>query len=573
MDFVLTFNQLKVVFFFLVIFGLMGCSKTESFSASKLEQVDQLLKKYQGNGPGYAFGIVRGGQLVYSNGYGYANLDYRIPITDSTAFYIGSMAKQFTAAALLLLESDGKLDFNKPVREYLPEFPDYQKEITINHLIHHTSGIRETNSLQLFQGIDRKFEEPFDTNDLVQLVQQQKELNFSPGREFRYSSGGYALLAKIVEKLSGQSLRDFLDHRVFKPLQMENTFVCDDHNEVVSNRAVSYWPVSDNEFERRSQVFDAYGDGGIITTIKDLAKWDKAFYQDVLHVPDFAAKMYQKTTLDKGDTINYARALNIWNHKGQRVVQHNGGMLGFRVDMVRFPDLATTFILLGNSAGLDPTGDALQIAEILLSESFKQTGIKKNKNSLSGKNSQIPFSQEIAGTYWTDEANYWRRISIQNDSLFIDSGNRKNGHYLSPVSPNEFIADSGKPSMHLSFEPQDHMVIRFGNGTKRTFRKFDPEPPLKLQEITYYSGIYESQELKSTYRIFMEKGKLLLTINDNKPKQLFPVPKQDEIVWNGKKMVWIGFAEMKFDFDKKGRVEGFTIGDARVSGVNFKKVE
>ncbi len=248
------------------------------------------------------------------------------------------MAKQFTTAALLILEAEGKLDFKRPVQAYLPAFPEYAWPITLQHLVHHTSGIRETNSMQLFQGIDPQFEEVFDTDDLVELVLQQKELNFAPGSEYRYSSGGYAVLAKIVEKVSGKPFPEFVEERIFRKLGMYDTRVSDDHNEIIPNRAVSYWPQGEGQWERRSQVFDAYGDGGIITTVRDLLEWDKAFYEDRLGVENFAEKMYQKGRLNSGEEIEYARALQIREFRGQRYITHNGGMLGFRVDMIRFPD-------------------------------------------------------------------------------------------------------------------------------------------------------------------------------------------------------------------------------------------
>lgn len=562
---------MKVIFPIFILLLFISCSKEKSFYESEFEKVDEFLNQFEGNRPGYAMGIVKDGKLIYSNGYGLANLDYNIPISDSSAFYIGSMAKQFTTAALLILESEDKIDFNAPVRNYLPEFPKYDQEITINHLIHHTSGIRETNSLQLFQGIDRKFEELFNTDDLLHIVLAQKELNFPPGHEYRYSSGGYAVLAKIVEQISGQAFRDFARTKIFEPLNMTSTIVSDNHNEVIRNRAVSYWPIAKNKYERRSQVFDAYGDGGIITTVRDLANWDKAFYSDLLSVQNFAEKMYQKSRLNNGDTIDYARALNVWEYMGQKVVQHNGGMLGFRVDMVRFPELKTSIILLGNSAYLDPTGDALKIAEIVMNDSFEDKKPLDTEQETSTVKVPSHTLSQFSGYYWTDQTNYFRRITIQNDSLFLDSGNPDYKQYLIPISQKEFVIQGSNPSTRLRFDTDDaDLIINFGN-LKRFFRKFDPSPPKNLKEIMSYIGVYNSDELESTYNIFQENEAIFLKINKNKPRQIFPLPENSEMVWNGKKMLWIGFGEIKFDLDENNIVKGFTIGDGRVSGVKFEK--
>ncbi len=414
-----------VVLLVLCLFLNQLTLKAQKQLGPSYERIDELFEIFnQNESPGYALGIIKHGELVYAKGYGKANLEYSIPLSDSSAFYIGSMAKQFTTAALLILESQGKIDLNKAVNHYLSEFPQYEHEITINHLIHHTSGIRETNSLQLFQGIEPKFEEVFDTEDLYELILAQEELNFKTGEEFRYSSGGYAVLALLVERVSNMPFRAFLDKNIFSPLGMESTFVCDDHNEIVKNRAVSYWPVGNGNYERRSQVFDAYGDGGIITTVKDLVKWDAAFYDDQLGIKNFSSKMYQKGRLNNGDEIEYARALQIRNYKGLQMITHNGGMLGFRVDMVRFPEVNTSIILLGNSAFLDPTGDILKVADLYLKNELKEIEeIKQGQKDETEVKVETNILNQYVGYYWTDDTNYFRRISKRQDSLFLDNGN------------------------------------------------------------------------------------------------------------------------------------------------------
>ena len=568
------FNIMNPYFFLLFLCLLSLQTMAQAPSTLSAQEIDRLFEQYtSGNSPGYALGIVENGALIYSKGYGMANLDYDIPLTDTSAFYIGSMAKQFTAAALLILESSGKIDFSKPVRHYLPDFPEFEKEITIEHLLHHTSGIRETNSLQLFQGIDAQFEQPFDTDDLYQLIIDQKSLNFQPGEEFRYSSGGYAVLAKLIESISKQPLRNFMETHIFQPLGMRHTFVCDNHNEIIKNRVVSYWPVNNGTYERRSQVFDAYGDGGIITTVKDLAKWDQAFYSGLPGIKDFASKMYQKGRLNNGQEIEYARALQVRTYKGHQMVTHNGGMLGFRVDMVRFPGLNTSFILLGNSAYLDPTGTILKLADIYLAKDLKYTHPTPELALEAPYSIPSKALAAFTGHYWTDEMNYFRNISIRNDSLFLDSGNPDYGLYLYPISPNIFTIPGYYIDNHLHFQPavdEKALIANFG-GTRRTFRKFDPAPPENLDELKAYAGHYYSAELLTNYLLVIKAEKLFLQINHNKPFQIYPVPSDRNVVWNGKKMVWIGFGEIKFTFDDKGKTNGLIIGDGRVSGVKFEK--
>lgn len=565
----------KLLPILVILLTFSACDKQANNEViDKTARIDSLFSIQDRIAPGYALGIVDNGVLVVAKDYGYANLEHRIPLSDSSAIYIGSMAKQFTTAALLILESQGKIDLNNTINTYLTDFPVYDEPITINHLIHHTSGIRETNSLQLFQGVNIKFEEFFDTDDLYQLIVQQRGLNFQPGQEFRYSSGGYAVLAKIVEQISGQEFRTFVEENIFDPLGMTKTLVSDDHNEIIPNRAASYWPVDENRYERRSLVFDAYGDGGIITTVKDLAKWDRAFYQDLLGVENFADKMYQKGKLNNGDEVEYARALQVRKYKGQTMITHNGGMLGFRVDMVRFPEVKTSFILLGNSAFLDPTGDILKIADIWLQEELSEKLPDSNQqNKPEAVLVDSKTMQSYQGYYWTDQANYYRRVTYRNDSLFLDSGNPDYATYLSPISENTFELNDYFVPAKLTFTPGNvgkELSAHFGQ-VERTFRKYDPTPPTDVRELRKYIGIYHSDEINTNYEISEQSGVIQLKIGNNKPVQIFPVSENSRVVWNSKKMVWIGFGEVKFNFDKENQVTGLTIGDGRVSGVEFVK--
>ncbi|MEO1805508.1 MAG: serine hydrolase, partial [Bacteroidota bacterium] len=275
---------------------------SEQYTRSKEDQVTQLLKAYNYDTvPGLALGIIKHGELIFAKGYGSANLDYEIPNTPNSRFYIGSMAKQFTGAALVKLSSEGKIDFHAPIQTYLPDFPVYDHPITVQHIIHHTSGIRGTSSMQLIAGIEKNFEEYFSANMQYEMIKAQKSLNFIPGSEYRYSSGGYIILAKVVEAISGISFREYLNIHFFQPLGMDQTFVIDDHQEVVKDRVISYFPTHSGEFKRRSMIFDGMGDGSILTTVSDLAKWDRAFYEDaLLHIPQFAARMYEVGILNSG---------------------------------------------------------------------------------------------------------------------------------------------------------------------------------------------------------------------------------------------------------------------------------
>jgi CubicO group peptidase (beta-lactamase class C family) len=539
-------------------------------SFSQERQVDSLFAKWNNDStPGYAIGIIMDNKLIYSKGYGMANLEYHIPITPTSPFYIGSMSKQFTAACLLLLKEQGKIKLTDSIRKYLPELPDYKYPITIENLLHHTSGIREAYSLMLFRGDDTRYENHFDNDDVLNLLSQQKDLNFLPDENYNYSSGGYILLAKIIERITGMSLRKYAEENIFKPLGMKNTFYNDNYAEVIHNRVESYRPVKDG-YERFNKNFNTYGDGGLITTVEDLAKWDNAFYEDKLGIKDFSKKMYQQGILKNGKVIDYAWAIQVRNYNGRKTLEHNGAMLGFSVDMVRFPNEKFTAIVMSNSFKDFPTYLAYKLSDIYLGlNNVKQESITNNNEVfLKLKPNELAI---YAGNFWNISKNYYNQIDFHNDTLFFDNTDGFKVPLLS-IEKDSFLLSG--TNMKLAFHMSEkHLFMNLytpeSNSVFETFEKFDPQVPLSFNEIKKYVGTYYCNELKTTYKFSIEGDIFFWQINYLKKRQLFPV--NNNIVWNSKNMVWVGFAEIIFQSDNKRKITGLNIGDSRVKGVSFLK--
>ncbi len=560
-------NKLTAIcLFFCFVFG--ACQQDPLEEKSKA--ADELLRPYDGSGPGYAIGIIKDGKLIFSKGYGYANLEYKIPMSPDSPFYIGSMSKQFTAACILLLQEQGKLNFSDPVRKYLPELPNYGKPITIEHLLHHTSGIKESYSLMLFTGGNPRWEDYFDNDDMCRLMYDQRSLNFAPGEQYRYSSGGYILLTKIIEKVSGRPLSAFADENLFRPLGMSHTFFNDNYAEIVPDRVESYRKVK-RGYERYNKNFDTYGDGGIITTVKDLLKWDTAFYSDKLGIENFAQKMYAQGALSNGKAIDYAKAVQIGEYNGRKTIGHNGGMLGFMVDMVRFPDQKFTAIVMGNGAAGFPTFMAHRLSDIYLGKP-SAPGPKVNAVApVSSPKMSRNAMKKLSGNYWNVAQNYYNTIDFRNDTLFFNNTNggviplraiaQDSFALLDTDMKVRFMLEKGEPHMRLHRPSENNAVA--------LFRKYIPEPPSKIEELKKFAGNYYSDELKTTYRFEIEKGSFYWKINNHKRKQLYPPV--GNVIWNSGTMVWIGFGEIMFQTDIEGEITGLVIGDSRVSGVAFKK--
>lgn len=320
--------------------------------------------------PGCAVGVFQGGALAFARGYGFANLTHDVPITPATRFTVGSVSKQFTAASIALLVRAGKLSLDDDVRRYIPELNAAAAPVKVRHLVHHTSGLRDFWELVGLAGV--RFDDGYTTDDMLALAARQKGLNFPPGSEYRYSNTGYLALAVIVQRVSGQSLRRFADSAIFQPLGMRETMFLDDHTEIVPGRATAYSPVPGGGDRWRIDVWnnDLVGQGGIVTTIGDLLKWDENFYTGQVGGPEFLALLHQVEPLTSGAPNHYAFGITVGSYRGERMVEHTGSTGGYRAALVRFPDRHTSVALLCNRSTTNTTHLAQHMADAVLRESL-----------------------------------------------------------------------------------------------------------------------------------------------------------------------------------------------------------
>lgn len=335
------------------------------------QAIDGVFAEYdRTSGPGCAVGVAEEGRLVFARGYGIGQLDHRIPLSEHSVFYLASVSKQFAAAAVLIAEHEGHLSLNDPVSAHIPEFPDYpQGTVTIRHLVHHTSGVRDYLTLMSLAGTP--YENILSDDDMLGLITRQRELNFAPGTEHLYSNSGYVLMAEIVRRATGRSLRQYAEEKIFGPLGMSSTHFHDERTEVVPGRVFSYDPGTDGDWRTSYLIdFDKVGDGGLYSSVADLAKWDRAFYEDLLGVPGFAGRMYRRGVLAGGDTIAYARGLSVGERRGLARISHGGGFMAFRTMIARYPDQRTTVITLCNVGTARPGDLSAAVEDIVLADEF-----------------------------------------------------------------------------------------------------------------------------------------------------------------------------------------------------------
>ena len=304
-------------------------------SAQSNVAIDRIFAEYDTpTSPGCAVGAIRNNAYLYKRGYGMANLDYDVPNGPDMVYYIGSDSKQFTAASVALLSLRGKLSLDDDIRKYFPEMPDYGTPITIRHLIHHTSGIRDVYALMSMRG-DR-LEDVFPDSAALSLIFRQKGLGFTPNTAYSYSNSGYFLLAQLIKRVTGQPLRVFADEQIFRPLGMSHTHFHDDPGHVMKQRAMSYERDGRGGFRiSYLQNFDKVGAGGLYSTIDDLRKWDENFYTHQVGGDALQTLIHTRGILANGDTLDYAYGNTIGTSRGLRVVEHGGAMMGYKAYILR----------------------------------------------------------------------------------------------------------------------------------------------------------------------------------------------------------------------------------------------
>lgn len=393
-----------------------------SLDKSITTKVDEIFARYDNNdSPGCALGVIRDSKLIYARGYGMADLEHNAPLNTQSVFYIASTSKQFAAASIALLARKGAISLDDDIRKYLPEIPQYESTLTIRHLLHHTSGLRDYLELRAEAGISA--EDIVDNNDAIELLTRQKALNYKPGEKYLYSNSNYVLLAEIVKRASGKSLREFADEHIFKPLGMKNTHWDDDRSMVVKNRVVSYGAGKLTPWRHFVKNINAVGDGNLLTTVEDLAKWDQNFYDNKVGGAGFTEYVLTRGKLNNGETIPYAFGLGHEEYRGVKNIAHGGAFLGFRTQLMRFPEKKFSVICLCNAATINPTLLSQKVVDVFLADHLKPQPLKTDSSVNNGKTGyvEIPETQlqEYVGNYYSEELNAIYKFSLNNGKLML----------------------------------------------------------------------------------------------------------------------------------------------------------
>jgi CubicO group peptidase (beta-lactamase class C family) len=500
--------MLKIKILLAIFISLAATALTNSqITEIQKIKIDSLVAKWDNPDlPGGAVGIMWNGKLMYAKSFGLASLDYDIPNNEMTLFNIGSISKQFTAMGIIRLHQENRLSIDDDIRKYIPELPDFGHVITIRHLLHHTSGIRDIHSLLAIAGW--RDEDPRSNDDLMRILKDQRDLNFIPGEEYMYNNTGYILMAKIIESVTGNKFVDWMKNEIFTPLGLSNTYIEDLSIRVIKGNAASYNKLDNNSYVRATEYWNYYGSGNVHTTVKDLLIWLNYFTNPLADWKTSFDLLQTVDNLNNGKKNNYAFGIEIADYKGEKRIQHGGGVGGFRSYACVFPNKQICIVALTNFSSSQPEQKVNLLAEIILPELANKVRLPET-DTVKYTNVPVDNLEKYAGDYWCNAMNVARKLYIKNDTLwfFRSIGNESPLQY---IGNDEFIMFStvSKLKVKLLFEGNNDKTMLVGAGDPNNYYK--PYTPVNIttKYLSEFTGQFYSPELKTIYTFTLKNDTL-----------------------------------------------------------------
>lgn len=451
-----------------------------------------------GDAPGCALGVNREGRAIHRQTFGLANLEHGAAITSDSVFDAGSVGKQFTAAAILMLAAEGRLDLNDPVRKHLPEIPDYGAPLTIEHLLNHTGGVRNFTTMSAFY--ENTLPPGFQNQDMVNLAARQRGLEFTPGAEHNYSNTGYVLLAAIVARVSGQSLADFTQARIFGPLGMTSTRWRADARAVVPGRVTAYQQAGGG-WRTFIPYDNVHGSGALLSTVGDLLTWNDALTRNALGA-ELSREMIRRGITSDGVVLDYARGLYVGELDGHAEIYHAGGAGGFRSWSVRYPDDGVSIVVLCNA------DNALFVDDIGRGLARRVLGLEAPAGGSDDPAMTMTDEElrRLPGLYVERGAGTLLRIQADGSRLRLD------GAAVRRIAPDQYE----RPEWgRIAFNGADVMTVQRPGRPDAVYDRA-LRPTLAPEALTRLSGRYSSDELAQSYTLSVSSGRLLLRL-DSRP--------------------------------------------------------
>ena len=557
----------------------------QGISAELTARVDRLFAKWNRlDSPGCVVGIIKDGELAYSKGFGSANLEYRIPNTPQTVFETASFTKSLTCACLALLMDEGKIAPDDDLRKHILEMHQFDPPIHIADMVRCRSGLWDHVSVPILVGWENG---PFTEADFFDLICGQKTLPFKPGTEFRYSSGDYVLLGIIIKRVSGLSLREFAQRRIFEPLGMKRTFFDDNSNSIVKQRAVGHHKPRGDDWRLWRPTGGLVGGGGLNTCVEDLAVWDRNFTDNKLPKGKYLDEFLREGSLLGNryclDIDAYVKEMNpdarqdspVGQYRGQRRRQFTGGAWGLNTAMTQFPDEGWSFICLSNCSEIVAWKMNARMADLMLASRLVPLPVKPSELSTSDQPTvQLSEAElrEKVGAYRVKSTGQIWKFVIRDGALHVVD-HLLDAHRLRPLSA-------------MRFDPEGTF---FYESTQFVFSRTAADSPIRLtsqwnrgqlefenvelveptpDQLTQYAGLYISDELAATYRFIVCDGQLWLRVNSRRWERL-DATVRDEFIPHSREPT--DGRIIRFLRNGNDKVTGLSIDNYRVTAVPFRK--
>ena len=549
-----------------IIFECTIKTFAQSLPDSTIKKIDKLFLKWNtANSPGCTVGIVRNDSLIFSKGYGMANLEYAISNEPLTLYHMASVSKQFTAFSIILLARQGKLKLDDDIRKWLPWFPDLKEKITIRNLLNHTSGIRDQWQLLAISGT--RLDDVITQEQIIKILSKQQALNFKPGDKYSYSNSGFTMLAEIVKAASGQTLRQFTDSAIFKPLGMTSTHFHDDYTEIEKYRSYSYNRKDSSHFTNAVLSYSVAGATSLFTNINDMSKWVMNFYDHKLGDQKDIDMLTQKGKLNNGKELSYALGIVSDTYHGWRQYSHSGGDAGYRTHVAVFPDLKMGFMVFSNLGDFNPGEKVYAMADFFI----KDTTAKKEKIEKDQRDSAAAVLKDTSSIK-KFTGNY---IGEEGLPFIFDIRNSQLHYHI--YNENNFLIKESKDTFSIPQAPEIKFIFGI-QGKDTTVDLITPDQMFHLKKyikdtlqtdeiLKTYTGVYYCPELDCKYGIVLKDHHLILTNSKYNDAKLTFIGKDHLTNDNW----WINHLMMKRD--SKNNIIGFEVNSGRIMHLKFNKIE
>jgi CubicO group peptidase (beta-lactamase class C family) len=535
--------------------ALVALVNTPVFAQDKTSEVDKIFSSGTSSvtaAPGCAVAVSQQGKLVVNKAYGSADLERDVPLSPNSIFDIGSVRKQFVAAAVLILVEDGKLSLTDDIRKHFPELPDYGHKVTIDHMLTHTSGIRDWTGLRGLVG--------GNVDDVMKLTLRQRSLNFAPGEEWSYSNSAYVMLTDLVARASSMSFDDFTRKRMFEPLGMKNTSSPVDMRTVIKNRANGYeragsgWRVGMYVGNERGS-----GGGAILSTAADLIIWNDALTSGRLG-KFVTEKLQEPASLNNGRKLRYARGLMINPFPGGTLVSHSGGAAGYSAWLGRIPSEALSIAVLCNSDVANASAFAERIGNLFAPAAKPaDTAAARPPAAVDG----VDVNSK-AGVFVNERSGELLRLIVNNGRLGVEGGGP-----LVPVAADRFRNPRGnlyfmsQDEFELNFKSQDEFELKSMEGQTTRYTRAQAYAP-SAADLQAFAGRYASDEIGSAFKIVPGKDGLMAHLegSSGQGSELRPVARDT---------FQISRVVVRFVRDKNGKVVGFDYSNPLVRNLRYTR--